>query len=186
MNAVSIEPGFESITEHWRPRIAASFNGQDIKLAKFQGEFVWHQHDETDEVFLVWKGRFRIEFRDRVVSLMPGDICVVPRGVEHRPVADEEVEVLLIEAVETRNTGNVVEGDAAGEVTLAGVMQMDQRLPAFVPPHWVTYFTVASADEVAGQTVSLGGKVLAEPFDSPFGRMAWIEDPFGAQFVALA
>lgn len=109
MEAVSLIPGFESISEHWRPRVAASFNGQDIKLVKFRGEFVWHHHDDTDEVFVVWRGAFRIEFRDRVVHLGPGDLCVVPRGVEHRPVADEEVEVLLLEAVETRNTGNVLD-----------------------------------------------------------------------------
>ncbi len=109
MEAVSLAPSFDGITEHWRPRVAASFNGQDIKLVKFCGEFVWHQHDETDEVFLVWRGSFRIEFRDRTVTLGPGDLVVVPRGVEHRPVADEEVEVLLLEAVETRNTGNVVD-----------------------------------------------------------------------------
>lgn len=109
MKAISLEPKFDSISEHWRPKVAASFNGQEIKLVKFLGEFVWHQHDETDEVFLVWRGSFRIEFRDRIVHLGPGDLCVVPRGVEHRPVADEEVEVLLLEAVETRNTGNVVD-----------------------------------------------------------------------------
>ena len=106
---VSLEPKFGSISEHWRPKVAATFNGQEIKLVKFLGEFVWHQHDESDEVFLVWRGSFRIEFRDRVVHLEPGDLCVVPRGVEHRPVADEEVEVLLLEAVETQNTGNVVD-----------------------------------------------------------------------------
>lgn len=120
MRAISIEPAFEAISEHWRPRIAASFNGQDIKLVKFRGEFVWHQHDDTDEVFLVWRGSFRIEFRDRVVELGPGDLCVVPRGVEHRPVADDEVEVLLLEAVETRNTGNVEDEHltAPGGVTI--------------------------------------------------------------------
>ena len=109
MKAISVVPKFDSITEHWRPRVAASFNGQEIKLVKFKGEFVWHHHDDTDEVFFVWRGSFRIEFRDRVVHLGPGDLCVVPRGVEHRPVADEEVEVMLFEAVETRNTGDVVD-----------------------------------------------------------------------------
>lgn len=120
MEAISLEPSFAGINEHWRPKIAASFNGQEIKLVKFSGEFVWHQHDDTDEVFLVWRGNFRIEFRDRIVTLGPGDLCVVPKGVEHRPVADEEVEVLLLEAVETRNTGDVYDErlTAPGGVTI--------------------------------------------------------------------
>lgn len=105
--AVSLDSKFAAISEHWRPRIAASFNGQEIKLAKLQGEFVWHRHDETDEVFLVWRGKLSIEFRDVVVDLGPGDLFVVPRGVEHRPIAEEEVELLLFEAADTRNTGNV-------------------------------------------------------------------------------
>jgi mannose-6-phosphate isomerase-like protein (cupin superfamily) len=87
----------------------AELNGQAVKLVKFQGEFVWHHHDEEDELFLVWRGRFRMEFRDRTVELGPGEALVVPRGVEHRPVADEEVEVLLFEPAATRNTGNVVD-----------------------------------------------------------------------------
>jgi mannose-6-phosphate isomerase-like protein (cupin superfamily) len=106
---VALAAQFARIDEHWRPRIVAELNGQAVKLVKFQGEFVWHHHDEEDELFLVWRGRFRMEFRDRTVELGPGEALVVPRGVEHRPVADEEVEVLLFEPAATRNTGNVVD-----------------------------------------------------------------------------
>lgn len=109
MDKIDLNAQLDRIAEHWRPKVAAGFNGQEIKIVKFQGEFVWHQHDETDEVFLVWRGRFRMELRDRTVELGEGDMIVIPRGVEHRPVADEEVEVLLFEAAETRNTGNVVD-----------------------------------------------------------------------------
>lgn len=98
---------FAGFAEHWSPRIVAELNGQQVKLAKFQGEFVWHHHDHEDELFLVHRGRFRMEFRDRVVELAAGDLIVVPRGVEHRPVADEEVEVILFEPAGTLNTGNV-------------------------------------------------------------------------------
>lgn len=109
MKKVNLTAALDSVREHWRPRVVGEFNGQELKVVKFQGEFVWHHHDETDEVFVVWKGRFRMEYRDHAVELGPGDVVVVPRGVEHRPVAAEEVEVLLVEARETRNTGNVVD-----------------------------------------------------------------------------
>lgn len=95
------------ITEHWRPQVVAELNGQAVKLVKFRGEFVWHHHDEEDELFLVVQGSFRMEFRDRGVELAEGEFLVVPRGVEHRPVAAEEVAVLLFEPTATRNTGNV-------------------------------------------------------------------------------
>ncbi len=95
------------ITEHWRPRVIAELNGQEVKLAKFQGEFVWHHHEHEDELFLCLRGRFRLEFRDGSVELGPGDVIVVPRGVDHRPVAEEEVEILLFEPAALRNTGNV-------------------------------------------------------------------------------
>jgi mannose-6-phosphate isomerase-like protein (cupin superfamily) len=85
------------------------FNGQELEVVKFQGTFIWHCHEETDEVFLVWRGRFRIEYRDHTVELGPGDLVIVPRGLEHRPVADDEVEVLLLEARDTQNTGDVVD-----------------------------------------------------------------------------
>ena len=96
------------ITEHWRPQVVAELNGQAVKLVKFQGEFVWHHHDEEDELFLVVQGAFRMEFRDRSVELSAGEFLVVPRKTEHRPVATEEVAVLLFEPTATRNTGNVM------------------------------------------------------------------------------
>lgn len=109
MDKVSLDAGFRQIREHWRPKIAGELNGQAVKLVKFQGEFVWHHHDHEDELFLVWKGEFRMEFRDRAVDLKAGDFLIVPRGVEHRPVAEREVEVILFEPTETKNTGNVVD-----------------------------------------------------------------------------
>lgn len=99
---------FAAFTEYWTPRIVAELNGQHVKLSKFKGAFVWHQHDHEDEMFLVHHGTFRMEFRDHTVDLSPGDFLVVPRGVEHRPVSDEEVHVVLFEPAGTLNTGNVV------------------------------------------------------------------------------
>jgi mannose-6-phosphate isomerase-like protein (cupin superfamily) len=98
---------FASFDEHWKPKIAGELNGQYIKLVKFLGEFVWHHHDEEDELFLVVKGRFRMQFRDQDVWIEEGEFIVVPRGVEHRPVAEEEAHVLLFEPASTLNTGNV-------------------------------------------------------------------------------
>jgi len=105
---VNLGEAFAGITEHWRPKVVGALNGQEVKLAKFKGEFIWHQHEHEDELFLGVKGRFRLEFRDRTVEIGPGDFIIVPRGVEHRPVADEEVEVLMFEPANTRNTGNVL------------------------------------------------------------------------------
>jgi mannose-6-phosphate isomerase-like protein (cupin superfamily) len=93
--------------DHWSPKIVGELNGQHVKLVKFVGEFVWHKHDHEDELFLVVKGRFRMDFRDREVQLEEGEFLIVPRGVEHRPVADEEVHVLLFEPATTLNTGDV-------------------------------------------------------------------------------
>ncbi len=94
--------------EHWSPRLAAELNGQAVKLAKLEGGFVWHHHDDADEMFLVTSGQLRIEFRDEEdMVLEEGELLVVPRGVEHRPVAEEEIEALLFEPTETTNTGNV-------------------------------------------------------------------------------
>ena len=93
--------------EQWKPRIAGELDGQQVKLVRFQGEFVWHHHEHEDELFLVVKGRFRMEFRDREVWLEEGEFLIVPRGVEHRPVAEEEAQVLLFEPASTLNTGNV-------------------------------------------------------------------------------
>ena len=107
MDKVNIADKLAAINEHWRPKIVAELNGQHVKLVKFQGEFVWHHHEHEDEMFLVLKGRFRMDFRDKSIWLEEGEFLVVPRGVEHRPVADEEVSVLLFEPASTLNTGNV-------------------------------------------------------------------------------
>ena len=104
---VNLNQKFSLFSEYWRPKVAAQLNGQEVKLVKFKGEFVWHHHDEQDEMFLVWNGRLRVEFRDRTVELHAGELLVVPRGIEHRTAADEEVEVILFEPAETRNTGNI-------------------------------------------------------------------------------
>ena len=107
MEKVNLAEKFARFTAHWQPKIVGELNGQQVKLAKFAGAFEWHFHEEEDELFLVVRGRFRMEFRDRDVELEAGEFLIVPRGVEHRPVADTEVEVLLFEPAGTRNTGNV-------------------------------------------------------------------------------
>lgn len=107
MNKINLAEKFASFSEHWSPKIAGELNGQQVKLVKFQGPFTWHHHEQEDEMFLVVKGSFIMEFRDREVVLNEGEFIIVPRGVEHRPNAPEEVEVLLFEPVGTLNTGNV-------------------------------------------------------------------------------
>jgi mannose-6-phosphate isomerase-like protein (cupin superfamily) len=107
MEKVNLRDKLSRFTEHWSPRIVAQLNGQHVKVVKLKGEFVWHHHEREDELFLVLKGRLTIELRDRAVTLEPGEFFVVERGVEHRPVADEEVHVLLFEPAGTLNTGNV-------------------------------------------------------------------------------
>jgi len=107
MKKVNLQEKLATFSDHWNPRIVADLNGQQVKLVKFQGPFTWHHHDNEDELFLVVKGRFRMELRDGDIWLDEGDFLVVPRGVEHRPVADEEVHVLLFEPASTLNTGNV-------------------------------------------------------------------------------
>src|SRR5262249_38544431 len=104
---VNIQEKLGLFHDHWSPRIVGAWNGQHVKLIKFKGEFVWHKHDNEDELFLVINGRLRMESRDRHVWLEPGEFLIVPHGVEHRPVAEEEVHVLLFEPAGTRNTGNV-------------------------------------------------------------------------------
>ncbi|MFZ1979274.1 MAG: cupin domain-containing protein [Bacteroidota bacterium] len=106
---VNLNHKFSLFSEYWRPKVAAQLNGQEVKLVKFKGEFIWHHHDEQDEMFFVWKGRFRVDFRDHSVELHAGELLVVPRGIEHRTVAEEEVEVVIFEPAETRNTGNVAD-----------------------------------------------------------------------------
>jgi mannose-6-phosphate isomerase-like protein (cupin superfamily) len=107
MEKVNIADKFKKITEYWKPYIAGELNGQLVKLDKLKGEFVWHHHEHEDELFLVVKGRFRMELRDRHIWLEEGEFLVVPRGVEHRPVADEEAWIVLFEPATTLNTGNV-------------------------------------------------------------------------------
>ena len=107
MQKVNVAEKFASIPEAWKPRIAGELNGQMVKLGKFKGEFVWHHHENEDELFFVVKGRFRMELRDRNIWLEEGEFLVVPRGVEHRPVAEQEAWVLLFEPATTLNTGNV-------------------------------------------------------------------------------
>jgi len=109
MNKASLKEKFAMIQEHWRPKVAARLNGQELKLVKFAGVFPWHQHEHGDEMFLVWRGQMSIEFRDRRVTLQAGEFCVVPSGVEHRTMADTEAEVLVFEPAHTRNTGNIVD-----------------------------------------------------------------------------
>lgn len=113
MDKINIADKFARISEYWKPHIGAELNGQMVKFGKFKGEFVFHHHEREDEMFLVVKGRFRMEFRDdefrdRQEWIEEGEFIVVPRGVEHRPVADEECWVLLFEPASTLNTGNVV------------------------------------------------------------------------------
>jgi mannose-6-phosphate isomerase-like protein (cupin superfamily) len=107
LDKISLGEKLRQFADYWNPRIVAELNGQHVKLVKLKGEFVWHHHDAEDELFLVVLGRLRMQLRDGEVVLEPGEAIVVPRGVEHRPVADEEVHVLLFEPASTVNTGNV-------------------------------------------------------------------------------
>jgi mannose-6-phosphate isomerase-like protein (cupin superfamily) len=104
---VNLNEKFALIHEHWRPKVVGELNGQEVKLVKFQGEFPWHKHENEDEMFMAMKGSFRIEFRDKIVELSEGEFVIVPHGVEHRPIAENEVEVLLFEPKNVLNTGNV-------------------------------------------------------------------------------
>lgn len=112
MDKINVPEKLALFHDHWNPRVVGELNGQHVKLVKFSGEFVWHKHDEEDELFYVLRGGFRMEFRDRTVELREGEFLIVPRGVEHRPVADEEVSVMLFEPATTLNTG-----DTQGELT---------------------------------------------------------------------
>ena len=108
MDKINLLEKFELFNEHWSPKIIGELNGQQVKLAKFKGEFVFHKHDNEDELFMVLKGKFKMEYRDKTVELNEGEIVIVPRGVEHKPVAEEEVWVMLFEPASTLNTGNLV------------------------------------------------------------------------------
>ena len=115
MDKVNLREKLARFAEHWKPKIVGELNGQQVKLVKFMGEFVWHHHDHEDELFLVVSGRCRMEFRDHYVWLEAGEFLIVPRGVEHRPVAEEEVHVLLFEPATTLNTGNVTNERTVGQ-----------------------------------------------------------------------
>ena len=106
MDGLNLAEKLSTFSDHWQPRTIGQFNGHDLLVVKAQGEFVWHKHDETDDFFLVIKGKLDIQLRDRTVSLGPGEMYIVPKSVEHRPVAQEEVHMLLIEPTGTPNTGD--------------------------------------------------------------------------------
>ncbi|TDO23445.1 cupin domain-containing protein [Sediminibacterium goheungense] len=106
MNKVNVREAFEKVNGYWNPTVAGALNGQEVKLVKFKGPFTWHHHDNEDELFYVVKGSFVMEMRDQNITLHEGDFLVVPKGVEHRPNADEEVWVMLFEPATTLNTGN--------------------------------------------------------------------------------
>lgn len=114
MHRINLAEKLSLFSTHWDPKIVAELNGQHVKLVKILGEFVWHHHEHEDELFLVLRGSFKMEYRDRTVELHEGDMVVVPRGVEHRPVAEQECSILLFEPAGTLNTGN-----AGGELTKA-------------------------------------------------------------------
>jgi mannose-6-phosphate isomerase-like protein (cupin superfamily) len=114
MDVINLSEKLALIDEQWSPKNIAQMNDYHFKIAKIQGEFIWHSHPETDETFIVLEGSFDLQFRDKTLTLHAGEMCVVPKGVEHRPVADEECSILLVEPVGTVNTG-----DAGGERTAA-------------------------------------------------------------------
>ena len=107
MKKINLEQKFSLFNEHWSPKIVGELNNQQIKLVKFLGDFVWHKHDEEDELFFVVKGSFVMELRDKNIELAEGEFLIVPKGIEHRPIAKEEVWVMLFEPASTLNTGNV-------------------------------------------------------------------------------
>ena len=115
MHAINIAQKFALIDEFWSPRIVGEINDSYVKLAKLKGEFVWHHHDDEDEMFLVVKGRLTIKLRDRDISLEEGEFAIIPKGVEHMPLAKDEVHVLLLEPKTTRNTGNVENERTVGD-----------------------------------------------------------------------
>jgi mannose-6-phosphate isomerase-like protein (cupin superfamily) len=117
---ITLAEAFRKVTEPWQPRVVAELNGQVVKVVRLRGEFIWHQHDQADELFFVMSGRLRLELRSGPVTLSAGELFVVPAGVEHRPVAEPECEVLLFEPRGVRNTGDVVHADltAATDIPL--------------------------------------------------------------------
>ncbi len=108
MNKVNVLEKFTQVDGYWNPAVVGALNGQEVKIVKFKGPFTWHHHEQEDELFYVVKGSFVMEFRDKNVELQEGDFLIVPKGVEHRPNAEEEVWVMLFEPASTLNTGNIV------------------------------------------------------------------------------
>jgi len=107
MKKVNLNEKFDLFNDHWSPKIVGELNGQEVKLAKLKGEFVWHDHANEDEMFFIVKGILKLEFRDKTIELHPGEMLVVPKGVEHKPIAEEEVWVMLFEPASTKHTGDV-------------------------------------------------------------------------------
>lgn len=105
MEKVNIQEKLDRFSDHWNPRIIGELNGQQVKLAKLKGEFIWHSHENEDEMFLILKGKLKIEFRNKMVELKENEFFIVPRGVEHKPIAEEEVHVMLFEPASTLHTG---------------------------------------------------------------------------------
>jgi mannose-6-phosphate isomerase-like protein (cupin superfamily) len=116
VNKISVAEKLATFTEHFSPKVVAELNGQEVKVVKFKGSFVWHHHETADELFFVVTGRLRMDFRDREVWVDAGEMILVPHGVEHRPHADEEVSILLFEPAATLNTGNVVNEQTVTQV----------------------------------------------------------------------
>ncbi|MBA2499115.1 MAG: cupin domain-containing protein [Chitinophagaceae bacterium] len=108
MEKVNIEEKLSLFNDYWNPRIVGELNGQHVKLAKLKGEFIWHKHDHEDELFYVLKGMLKMEFRDKIVEIKENEFLIVPKGIEHKPVAEEEVSLLLFEPASTVNTGNTI------------------------------------------------------------------------------
>jgi len=119
MEKVNLDQKFAQFSDYWSPKVVGELNGQHIRLVKLQGEFVWHHHENEDELFLVLKGQLTMQFRDREVMINPGEFIIVPKGVEHKPIAAEEVHVMLLEPASTLNTGDVV-----NERTVATLQQL--------------------------------------------------------------
>ena len=118
-NKINLAEKFGLFTERWQPKTIAAANGQEVKIVKVKGEFPWHHHDDADEFFMVWKGRFRVGFRDHIVEMGAGECVVVPRGVEHRTSADDEAEIILVEPADVLNTGNVVDAEFTAPIGVA-------------------------------------------------------------------
>ena len=108
MDRINLLEKFNLFNEHWSPKTVGELNGQQVKLAKFKGEFIFHKHENEDELFMVIKGKFKMEYRDKIVEINEGEIIIVPRGIEHKPVAEEEVWVMLFEPASTLNTGDII------------------------------------------------------------------------------